>query len=366
MERIVLTTGGTGGHIFPALAVAEELKSRFPGVQILFVGGADGPERRLAESAHLEFVGLPAKGVLGKGIGAILAIFWMIGSYFKARSIFKKFQPQVVLGLGGYAGFIPVLVAGWRNIPTAIHEQNSIPGMTNRILGRRADRVFLSFPDDHHFFSSGKTTLSGNPVRSSIVRLRNVQRKSAGRNMLVLGGSQGARAINDAVIADLVSFSSLGISLRHQCGAADFERVHKAYIAHGLDRAHRVEAFIDDMAEAYAWADIVVCRAGATTLSELTTVGKPSLLIPYPYAIHDHQLNNAKMLEAAGAAMVLVQSYLGEVSLARAVGDLLSSPEKLKIMAEAAAGMGKPEAAKLIVDGLEGLVEPMKAQGKRE
>jgi UDP-N-acetylglucosamine--N-acetylmuramyl-(pentapeptide) pyrophosphoryl-undecaprenol N-acetylglucosamine transferase len=242
-------------------------------------------------------------------------------------------------------------------IPTAVHEQNSIPGVTNRILGKKVDTVFLSFPDEHGFFDPDRVVLTGNPVRESILNLRGVDEPKVHKGtkrMLVLGGSQGARAINDAVVQALPSFCAQGIQIWHQCGLADFPRIREAYAGHE-ECLERVDDFITDMAEAYSWADLVVCRAGASTIAELTVTGKPSILIPFPYATHDHQLNNAKHLESAGAAMVLVQSYLEEVNLARAVDDLFSLPGKLREMSRAAWHKGQPEAAANIVDELKKL-----------
>ncbi|MFP4070546.1 MAG: undecaprenyldiphospho-muramoylpentapeptide beta-N-acetylglucosaminyltransferase [Desulfovibrionales bacterium] len=357
MQRVVLTTGGTGGHIFPALAVAEELKLKHPDVDILFIGGNRGPEREIVQDAGIAFKALPAKGVLGKGIASALSLFWMTQSAFASYRTLRAFKPDVVAGFGGYAGFVPVWVARVMGIPTAIHEQNSFPGVTNRILGKRVNRVMLSFQDEHGFFDPRRTVVTGNPIRRSILQLRDQMERSSrprqGR-LLVLGGSQGASAINKAVTQSLPSFRSLGIKIWHQSGQADFEEVQNAY-AREQACLERVDPFITNMAEAYAWADLVVCRAGASTISELTAVGMPSILIPFPYATHDHQLNNAKHLEAAGAALVLVQSYLEEVNLARAVGDLFSLPGKLQEMAKAARSQGKPQAAANIVNELERL-----------
>ena len=358
MQRIILCTGGTGGHIFPALAVAEHLRERFPGTEVLFVGGKSGPEREWAARAGLPFRGLPARGVLGRGLKSLGALWWLGRGLTLSWLLMGSFRPQVVLGLGGYAGFAPVLAARWRRIPTAIHEQNSLPGVTNRVLGKRVDRVFLSFPDEQQVFSPEKSVVTGNPVRREILALRGKENRAAqgpGGRVLVLGGSQGAAAINAAVLDALPAFKAQDITLWHQTGPQDAARAQEAYAAVGMQEC-RVENFIEDMAAAYAWADLVVCRAGATTVAELTAVGMPSVLIPFPYATHNHQLLNARRLESVGAALVLVQSYLQEVSLARAVGDLLNMPGKLKDMGRAAGQLGHPRAAEDIVAGLEELV----------
>jgi UDP-N-acetylglucosamine--N-acetylmuramyl-(pentapeptide) pyrophosphoryl-undecaprenol N-acetylglucosamine transferase len=355
VKRVVLCTGGTGGHIFPALAVAEELQDRFSGIKILFVGGIKGPERRMAEKAGLEFRALPAQGVLGKGLRSVSSIFWLSRSLLRAWNLYRSFKPEVVLGLGGYAGFAPALAACWKRIPVAIHEQNSLPGMTNRMLGKRVQKVFLSFADDEGFFDPQKVFVTGNPVRKDLLKLRDQKSRHTpefGGRVLVLGGSQGAKAINQAVLEALHSFKSQAIQLWHQTGKDDLELVRQKLAEQEMGSS-LAEDFIEDMAEAYAWADVVICRAGATTIAELTAVGKPSILIPFPYATHDHQMNNARSLEKAGAAMLIGQSHLEEMNLGLVVGDLIAMPGRLKEMGRAARKLGHPEAARIIVDKLQ-------------
>ena len=357
MKRILLTTGGTGGHIFPALAVAEKIRECFPECRILFVGGTKGPERDLALKAGLEFKALPAQGVLGRGIRSIPALACMGWGVLKAICLIRSFKPQAIIGFGGYAGFASVMAGTLKKVPTAVHEQNSIPGMSNRMLGSRVDRIFLSFPDQAEFFPKNKTRLTGNPVRREIVALGREtapRPSSRGRNLLILGGSQGATAINEAVMDVLPSLCAEQVTIWHQTGKKDLERVRARY--NEMCPQARVEPFIQDMAAAYAFADVVLCRAGATTIAELALAGKPSILIPFPYAVHDHQLKNARQLEEAGAALVLVQSYLKDVNLTQVIADLLGMPEKLRVMNHAARNFGKPEAADMIVQGLEELI----------
>ncbi len=355
MQRIVLTTGGTGGHIFPALAVAEEIQIRWPQAEIIFVGGEQGPERELVQKAGLDFVGLPVRGILGRGWRSWPAMWAMFRSFFKCRRILAAFQPEAVLGFGGYAGFIPVLLAYWKKIPCAVHEQNCRPGMTNKLLGKRVDRVFLTFPDQGQEFEQQKVHVTGNPVRRSFLELcsheKHYVHDTEGR-LLVLGGSQGARAINDAVIQALPGFKSMALRIMHVSGREDYDRVYRAYEQQGCD-PRQVVAFQEDMAQAYDWADLLLCRAGASTLAELTVVGRPSILIPFPYAIHEHQLENARYMEQAGAAIVLEQSYLQDISLARVVGDLMLLPQKLQEMGLAAKSLGKPEASAHIVQEMQ-------------
>ncbi len=353
MKRIILTTGGTGGHIFPALAVAEALRQAAPSCEILFVGGEHGPERRWAERAGLTFAALPARGVLGRGLKSAGSVVWLARSLFKAWKLLRGFRPDVVLGLGGYAGFSCVLAASFMGIPTAIHEQNSVPGVTNRILARRVNRILVSFAGmDAQSFADKTVVVTGNPIRGNIRALRD-REPTRGRNVLVVGGSQGAAALNRIMVREVDSFRSQGIRIWHQTGRDEYEKVRAVYAEHYPEA--RVDAFIDSMEEAYAFADLVICRAGATTIAELTAAGKPSILVPFPYATHDHQLKNARFLEAGGAAMVVQQSHLEEMSLAAAVGDLFGMPERLTKMGRAARDMGMPDAGERVVTELQNL-----------
>ena len=352
MKRVVLTTGGTGGHIFPALAVAEELRNRYPDVRILFIGGRHGSEGEHARAAGLEFMALPVRGVLGRGIRSVGALVQLGQSVIRAGFILGKFKPDVVLGFGGYAGFAAVQAAVFMRIPTAIHEQNSVPGVCNRLLAKRVRKVLVSFPDQQAQFQGREVVHTGNPVRGSIRALRGGA-SAPGRNLLVLGGSQGAKAINEAVVEALPGLRAQDVRIWHQTGPAQFEEIRKRYDEMYPDA--RVEPFITDMASAYGFADLVLARAGATTIAELTVAGKPSVLVPFPYATHNHQFGNARQLEKAGAALTVVQSCLPEVSLASMIGDLLSMPDKLDEMAGAARRMGRPGAAGEVADELEKL-----------
>ena len=358
MTRIILTTGGTGGHIFPALAVAEALKRREPGVDILFVGGS-GPEGELATKAGLPFVGLPARGVFGRGLRALAAPFWMARAFGLAVRLIRDFEPRVVAGFGGYAGFIPVAAARLMGVATAIHEQNSVPGVTNKILGRFVDRVYVTYPDTGRAFPPAKTTRLGNPIRAGIAAAAVAPGHPGTRRLLVLGGSQGARAVNEAVLDILPRLLDAGVKVRLQAGRADFERIGLRASEVLAGRPHSggepdvvIENFIEDMAGAYAWADLVLARAGATTLAEVTAAGKPSFLIPFPFATHDHQSVNAAFLAASGAAEVLAQSGLAGFDLAAAVIGLLADPDRLARMGQAAAALALPGAADAIAGAL--------------
>ena len=347
MKRLILTTGGTGGHIFPALAVAETVREMVPDCEILFVGGRKGPERQWVGQAGIDFVDLPAQGVVGRGLKSVATAWWLGRSLLQSWRLIRRFRPDVVLGLGGYAGFSCTMAAALTGVPTAIHEQNSVPGVTNRVLAKRVDKVMVSFKGmDVPAFASPPASLTGNPVRAEIRRLRD-ETRVLGRNILIVGGSQGASALNSFVVRELDGLAALGLGIWHQTGKNEYEAVRRAY-AEKYPQA-KVEPFISDMHEAYRFADLIICRAGATTIAELTAAGKPSILVPFPYATHDHQLNNARFLEKAGAALVFQQRQLDDLNLSAALADLFQMPETLARMARAARDMGIPDAGERVV-----------------
>ncbi|MHC1789884.1 undecaprenyldiphospho-muramoylpentapeptide beta-N-acetylglucosaminyltransferase [Solidesulfovibrio sp.] len=361
MTRLILTTGGTGGHIFPALAVAEAVRRQEPDAAMLFIGGG-GPEGELATRAGLSFVGLPAKGVFGRGLRALAAPFWMARAFGLAAGRIREFSPDVVAGFGGYAGFIPVAAARVMGVPTAIHEQNSVPGVTNKLLGRFVDRIYVTYPDALGAFPAKRTVRLGNPIRAGIAAAATAPPHPGTKHLLVLGGSQGARAINEAVMAVLPRLLDAGVKVRLQAGRADFDRIGAlaADILAGRSSGGDgpdvvIENFIDDMAGAYAFADLVLARAGATTLAEVTAAGKPSFLIPFPFATHDHQSVNAAFLARAGAAEVVAQKDLAGFDLAGALIGLLEDRERLARMGRAAAAEARPDAADRIAAALIGL-----------
>ena len=361
MKRIIVTTGGTGGHIFPAIAVAEEIQRRYRDTKVLFMGGKYGPEGDLAAQAGLEFVGLPVRGFIGRGFGMLGAGFGMLRALTKAVIVIRRFKPDAVIGFGGYAAFAGVMAARHVGVPCAIHEQNAIPGAANKILARRVDRVFVSLPDVRATFPEEKTVFTGNPVRAAIADMaRNfdaLQKNEFGKRVLILGGSQGARAINDCVIANMTALIDAGMTLWHQAGVADFERVRDAYRKNGGEKM-RVDGFIRDMAAAYGWADIVVCRAGATTIAELTCAGLPAVFIPFPAAAHDHQTHNARYLAAVGAAELIPQSRIeldrgNPAFLVERLEALLADEEKLRSMRAESRSLARPEAAVALVNAME-------------
>ncbi|HEX2570038.1 MAG TPA: undecaprenyldiphospho-muramoylpentapeptide beta-N-acetylglucosaminyltransferase [Polyangia bacterium] len=372
--NIVIAGGGTGGHLFPGLALAEELRTR--GHELLFVGTAKGIEARVLPGAgwRLELIeaeGIKGRGVVGlwRGLGRVPRAIW------RSREILRDFRADAVVGVGGYASGPVVLAGALGRRPTAILEQNSIPGITNRILGRVVRRVYTSFTESERFFPARKLRPLGNPIRAG---LRDAAARGASApeqaseqapdrtpTLLVLGGSQGARAVNELMVGAMEQLRATGRRLPHlvhQTGPKDAEEATRRYQAAGLPVATpapdagaaqiEVRPFIDDMAGALAAADLIVGRAGATTIAELTAFGRAAILIPFPHATDDHQRINAQALAAAGAAVVLDQKGLTAEALAAALGPLLEDGAARARMAAASRSLGRPGAARAIADDL--------------
>lgn len=354
--RLIVAGGGTGGHLYPGLAVADEVKRR--GGEVLFVGTSRGIEARAVPAAGyplelLQVSGLKRMGLVGsvKGLSRLPLAGW------QSLKIIKRFSPTCVLGVGGYASGPLVMMAALRRIPTALQEQNSAAGFTNRSLGRFARKVFLGFPEAAYAFAPSKCVHTGNPVRAMFAPAAIGEASSGGKGILVVGGSQGARAVNDLMVQALTLMAQSGVRplVLHQAGKADAERMRAAYAQAGLADTVSVQAFIDDMPAAYASADLVIGRAGALTLAELAIVGRASVLIPLPTAADDHQTRNAQAFAAAGAAVLCPQSQTTGPSLAATVSGLLGDGEKRARMAAACRTLARPRAAAHIVDELEAL-----------
>lgn len=346
--KLLLAGGGTGGHLFPAVALAQRLLATDSKGQVLFVGTLKGIEAKVLPQLGLPLETIDISGFVGKGWRGKLALApQLLGSLRQSLRILDKYRPDVVVGVGGYASGPVLLAAKWRRIPTLIHEQNAYPGLTNRLLGGWVDRVCLSFSESDCAFHRGRTVLTGNPLRPGMEDCP--PPLGSEPTLLVFGGSRGAKAINDAMLAALPLLQPLQpLRIVHQTGAEDLERVRQGYQSAGWEKAD-ILPFIEDMASAYAQAHLVVCRAGATTLAELTACGRPAILIPYPYAAADHQSANARALARKGAGLLLAQSELSGERLARLAGDLLQDRERLQTMAAAARMMAKKGAADLIL-----------------
>jgi UDP-N-acetylglucosamine--N-acetylmuramyl-(pentapeptide) pyrophosphoryl-undecaprenol N-acetylglucosamine transferase len=346
VKPVLIMAGGTGGHIFPGLAVADELKRRK--MPVIWIGGVGGLEQHLVPQYGWRLETLPIAGVRGKGFAAkLFAPLKLAHATAAAWSLLKRHAPHSVLSMGGYAA-APGGIAAWlARVPLIVHEQNRIPGMTNRLLARFANRVLTGFADA---FPEGEWV--GNPVRATIAALPTPAARYAGREgplrLLVLGGSQGAQSLNAALPEVLRRRGArLPVAVRHQCGAKHFEQARAAYMRANIEAD--VVPFEDDMAGAYAWADLVICRSGALTLAELAAAGVPSILVPYPHAVDDHQTRNAEAMVAAGGARLVVEGDDFVKRLGAAFEDIGDRAKLLK-MGDAARTLAKPFAGKEIAD----------------
>ncbi len=345
---VLIAGGGTGGHLFPGIALAEELRRRDASARILFVGTARGIETRAVPKAGFELALLGVSGLRGKGLRQKLAsLVRLPWALLQALLLVRRFRPQVAVSVGGYAAGPAVLAARLAGVPCVVMEQNAVPGLTNRLLGSLARHVVVALPTSG--FPEGKVRLLGNPVRADLLSVRAAPYvpKSPPR-LLVFGGSLGATALNEVMMAAAKDLVGAGFSIVHQTGEADRARVSAAYEKAGL--AVTVLPFIDDMARQYREADLVLCRAGATTVAELTVCGRPAVLVPFPFAVGDHQTANAKTLNDAGAAIHIPQRELSAARLVEVLSELSRAPERLSRMAEAARSLGKPEATARIAD----------------
>jgi len=351
--RILIAGGGTGGHLFPGVALAEEFKQRNRKNKILFVGTKKGIEKSLIPDIGYKLKTISGRGILGGGLMQKLrgSIQFLIG-LFQSLMIIRTFKPDLVLGTGGYASAPIIIAASIFNIETAICEQNSIPGLTNRILGRLVKKVFIAFEECYPFFPPKKTFLTGNPVRREFLNMGSTLQKKKGDRfcLLVLGGSQGAHSINRAMIESLDKLNPIRekIKIIHQTGYKDSSWVKESYEKKNFQA--KVFPFKKEIASLYLQADLVISRAGAITLTELLICGKPSILIPYPYAAYNHQEINARVLVNRGAARIILDQDLNGSYLGDTILNLFHQPEEIYEMANKAKTLARPEAAKKIVD----------------
>lgn len=351
---VMIFAGGTGGHIFPGLAVAAALRAR--DVPVVWMGADGGMETRLVPQHGIAIETIPIQGFRGKGVGALLRLpMRLLAAVRAAARVLRTHRPRAVVSFGGFAagpGGIAATIAG---IPLLVHEQNRAPGMTNRVLAKVARRVLTGFPDSF----PGKETVVGNPVRDVILRIappaQRLHREDGEFRVLILGGSQGARALNRAVPQALRALRGdpafVGrLLVRHQCGEKMREEATEAYTESGVDAS--IEPFIADMAEAYAWADLVICRAGALTLAEVCATGVASAIVPLPTAVDDHQTKNGLFLVERGAARLCKQDDALADALASVLRELASDAPKRLAMAEAARALAKPDAAARVADAV--------------
>jgi UDP-N-acetylglucosamine--N-acetylmuramyl-(pentapeptide) pyrophosphoryl-undecaprenol N-acetylglucosamine transferase len=356
---ILIMAGGTGGHVFPGLAVAEYLRSE--GEEVQWLGTRTGLEARVVPAAGFELHTLPVAGLRGKGIVTWLLAPLRLGiALWAALGLMLRLKPRLVLGMGGFASGPGGLMASALNIPLVIHEQNAVAGLTNRWLTRVAERVLEGFPGTFPEKAGARHT--GNPVRERIAGLLAPDLRFLGREgpvcLLVLGGSLGALALNETVPAALSRLpAEVRPVVRHQAGERTLVQARKAYAAAGVEA--EVTAFIEDMSAAYAWADVVICRAGALTIAELAAAGLGAILVPYPHAVDDHQTANARFLTRAGAAVLIAAPELNAKRLAAELA--VMDRTRALAMAEAARGLARPDATEAVARACLDLLQEAKA-----
>jgi UDP-N-acetylglucosamine--N-acetylmuramyl-(pentapeptide) pyrophosphoryl-undecaprenol N-acetylglucosamine transferase len=349
--KVVIAGGGTGGHLFPGIALAEEFTRRKGGWKVIFVGTGRGLEKRILPRWGFELVTIPAAPLKGRSWwGKAVSFSTLFLGVWWSLTILRRISPRLVIGLGGYSAGAVVLAAYLLGIKRVIQEQNVQPGITNRMASRFSQRVFLSWAEGARFFPAAKVRVTGNPLRRAVLAGRGKKREGKGFTLLILGGSQGATAINRAMKEALPALKEIKKDLRiiHQTGAADYQWVQEGYEKEGFQTS--VHPFIDEMAPCYREAHLAICRAGAATITELCAWGRASLLIPYPFAADDHQRKNAEVLVRQGAGRMIPNAELSGKRLAEEILLLYHGRQALHEMEKQAAALGQPGAAARIVD----------------
>lgn len=355
--KVLIAAGGTGGHIYPGLAVAREIMRRDPSSEVLFVGTSRGLETKIVPDNGFQLALVNSAGLKNVGLaGKLKGIAILPKSFLEARKLIKEFEPDVVVGAGGYVSGPVLMTASLMRVPTLVMDSNALPGFTNRRLASFVDKAALTFEEAMPFFGK-KGIVTGNPVRKEFFDVRPRTRDQK-LNLLVFGGSQGARAINNAMVDALQHLNGTKDSLliTHQTGEADYEKISKAYADSGKFEAE-VRPYISDMVSEFANADIIICRAGATSCAEIAAAGKAAIMVPLPTAADDHQRKNAEALQNAGAARMILQKDLTGASLAQEISALAGSPEKITEMESAARKLAKKDAAERTVDIIEELAK---------
>ena len=364
IKRVILSGGGTGGHIFPALSIANEIRKRYPDSEILFVGALGRMEMEKIPAAGYKIIGLPVIGFPRKPSFKIFTFFKsLMQSASMANKIVKDFKPEIAIGVGGYASGPLLRAASKCKIPTLIQEQNSYAGITNKILGKSVNKICVAYDRMERYFPSKKIVFSGNPVRENL--LTNIQNKEEAREyfglsgekkvVLIIGGSLGARSINNAVLKNLDEIAKSGVQVIWQTGAYYFEQIQNE-TKNNKPGNLQIHQFLSRMDLAYSATDVVISRAGAGTISELCLVGKPAILVPSPNVSEDHQTKNAMALVEKDAAVMLTDKEINE-KLFQVAFDLVNNKELCQLMSANIRTLAKPEATKTIVDEVEKLIE---------
>ncbi len=350
--KIIIAGGGTGGHLFPGVAIAEEFMKRNEKHSVLFMGTERGLEGRILRDMGFQLHTIDIKGIRGKGLLKSLGGLLKIPvSMAQSASIIRNFCPDIVIGVGGYASGPAVMMACCMGKKTVIAEQNAVPGLTNKILGKFVDKVFVTFSETGRRFSRKKVVITGNPVREGFIKKEEKERHPGDKfTLLIFGGSQGASGINRAVVDSLPYLEKMsnGLKIVHQTGRADAHKVSKAYTDYHMDA--EVFPFINNMAYAHDSADLLICRSGATTIAEITVSGKAAILIPFPFAVGDHQRLNARLLVDAGAAEMILERDLDGKKVAQIIERLYHDRERIKQMEDKSRMLGNTKAAADIVD----------------
>jgi len=353
--RLIITGGGTGGHLFPGISMAQAMISKYPGCEVLFIGTERKVDKTALADLGFETTTIKSQGIKGRNIiGVAGALLQQPLALWQAGRVIRRFKPDLVFGVGGYVTGPVLLAARLLGVTTCIHEQNSIPGLANRLLGHIVDRIFVSLPGSEKYFPAAKTVLSGNPVRDDIIKgSREAKPESVTKQptLLILGGSQGARRLNSLML-EAAATCLTGLSpqprIIHQTGEHDEEQVRARYEELGISA--RVQPFFRDMREIYSQADLVISRAGATTLAELTVFRKPAILVPYPYAADNHQEINGRYLVDAGAGRMFRQEELTGEKLGLEIEKILTDRELMEKMAANSGRIARPEATEVIVN----------------
>ena len=363
IQRVIISGGGTGGHIFPAVAIADEIKRRNPSVAILFVGAIGKMEMEKVPQAGYEIVGLPIAGLQRKlTLSNFLLPFKILKSLWKARSIVKNFKPQLVIGVGGYASGPTLQMANMLGVPTLIQEQNSFPGKTNQLLAKKAAKICTAYSGMDQFFPTSKIIQTGNPVRNLVSKHAELLAEAQAffhldpskKTILVIGGSLGARTLNESVLNHIQTLAASNVQVIWQCGKNYLSQIEEQF-QDSWKATAQVHAFIQRMDLAYAAADVIISRAGALSVSELTLIGKPCILVPSPNVAEDHQTKNAMALVKEDAA-VLVRDAQSKETLVPIAIELLNNPVSCEQLAKSIRQLAKPNACMEIVDACESII----------
>jgi len=342
----IIAGGGTGGHVFPAIAVADAIKDQNPAANIVFIGTERGLEHTAVPKAGYKLERITVTGIKGRSFtNKIRALFQLPLATLHCIKLLRRYEAKAVLGVGGYASGPAVIAAVLLRIPVGLCEPNSIPGLTNRVIGRFATRIFTAFKSTSNYFKTHKIRLVGNALRKSLQAAKTKAPDSGSVKILVIGGSQGAKALNQQLPPCFAALRDSGISItiRHQTGKNDVQSTQEAYKTYGISAD--VAAFLDNMDDAYTWADLIVCRAGATTCSEVLAVGPVAVLIPLPNAIYDHQMLNARELAEEGACVLIPQDKIEPAAFAAKLSGLLADKNQINLMLNKARSLAKPNAS---------------------